>query len=355
MNLSRLHHLVALVILGFVCAARLSAVDAVSASDQSPNEFRTSLESARQLRDPIRHSEEFGRALRRWGERDPDAALAYVDQLPHDADYTQGLLLVLRLLAEREPDRALGLARTRVVTPELAAFYNSFFAELARKDVPSAVQRLAQVPAGVGRSNAVRAVVDVWATADFFAAFDWARGLVSADDRAVAIESALAALVEKEPLRVFALARENLESPTLERVGAAAVRSLMTTDPDAAAGLVMTLPASEARTLTVVDVARALAGRDPVRAATWVGTLRERKLSRLALNSVLEIWAASDPAAAGDYVVRMNPGTAQDAAAGQFARLNNKSSPKETIAWADRLQSPSAREAALVAIGLPAR
>ncbi len=81
-------------------------------------------------------------------------------------------------------------------------------------------------------------------------------------------------------------------------------------------------------------------------------TLRERKLSRLALNSVLEVWVASDSAAAGTYVVRMNPGPAQDAAAGQFARINNKRSPQETMAWADRLQSPSAREAALSAVGL---
>jgi hypothetical protein len=355
MNLPRLRRLVVLVSLGFVGALRVSATDAAPTPDPSPHDFRSQLDSARQLRDPIRHSEEFGRALRRWAERDPEAALAYVDALPRDADYTQGLLLVLRAEAGRDPERALALARERVVTPEQAAFYNSFFAELARRDVSSAVQRLAQVPDGAGRRNAIRAVVDVWAVADFPPAFDWARGLPSADEPAVAIESALAALVEKEPLRAFPLSRENLESPALERVGAAAVRSIMTTDPDAAAGLVMTLPASEARTLAVVDVARALASRDPARAASWIGTLRERKLSRLALNSVLEIWVASDSVAAGNYVVRMNPGPAQDAAAGQFARINGKRSPQETIAWAGQLQSPSARETALSAIGLLSR
>jgi hypothetical protein len=352
MNLSRLYRLIGLVILGLACAVRLSATNAVAAPDPAAQDFRSQLESARQLQDPVRHSEEFGRALRRWMERDPAAVLAYVDALPRDADYTQGLLLMLRLLAEHDPERALALARERMVTPEQAAFYNSFFAELAKKDVSSAVQHLTKVPDGAGRRNAIRAVVDVWAMTDFSAAFDWARSLPSANDRAVAIESALAALAGKEPLQAFPLARENLESPALERVGAAAVRSIMTTDPDAAAGLVMTLPASEARTLAVVDVARALASHDPARAAAWIGTLRERKLSRLALNSVLEIWVASDSAAAGNYVARMKPGPAQDAAAGQFARINGKRSPQETIEWADRLQSPSAREAALSASGL---
>ncbi len=352
MNSTHIYRGLSAIIFAIVCLIRSSAADVASLPDPATPDFRSQLESARQLRDPIRHSEEFGRTLRQWTERDPDAALGYVDQLPRDADYTQGLLLVLRSVAVRDPDRVLALARPRGVTAEQAAFYNSFFADLARKDVAAAVPQLAQVPAGIGRSNAIRAVVDVWAAKDFPAAFDWARDLPSPEDREVAVESALLALVEKEPLRAFPLARENLAGPALERVGAGAVRALMAMDPDAAAGLVMTLPAGEARTLAVIDVARGLAARDPARAAVWIGTLRERKLSRLALNGVLEIWVGHDPVAAGNYVVQMDPGAAQDAAAGQYARIRGARSRQETIDWAGTLTSPSAREAAFKALGV---
>src|SRR5882672_4892702 len=168
---------------------------------ESPADLRATLEAVRAERDPVRHSLEFGSGLRRWMDQDPEAALTYIRQLPRGPDYTQGLLLVLDAMGRRDPTRTLTLARALAVTREERAFYGSFFARVARDDVPSAVRLLDLVPEGEGRENAVRALADAWAPVDFAAAFAWAQGLAAPAGRSAAIESTLAALGAVDPSR----------------------------------------------------------------------------------------------------------------------------------------------------------
>lgn len=310
---------------------------------------RRALDAALALGDPRQRFSEFSQRLRDWVGEDPDAALAYVRQLPPGPIYTQGVLLGLGAIGRNDPERALILARGLVTTREQRAFYNQLFAEMAAHDPAAAVARLGLVPAGDGRERALRALADGWAASDWPAVLAWAQQLAEAD-RSPAMEAVLTALIPTEPLRAFDLARLTLAGSARERILTAALQALAEVDPQAAAGRVNLLPAGEARTQAALAVVRAFAMQAPAEAVAWTETLPAGELRRLALNHSLDFWARSDPAAAGSYVARFPAGLAQAEAAEHLARLWARADPASAVAWARSLAGDQVRRAALVSV-----
>lgn len=325
--------------------ARTVASAAGSAAVLAP-EFRAQVEAARSLRNPAQHALEFGRSLQAWIARDPDAALAYVRQLEPGADYTQGLLMVLSAIGRSDPDRALKLAADLVKTREQRAIYSSLFAQLVAADPGSAVARLAQVPAGEAKDNALRAVADGWAHVDLPAAQAWAQKLDPVE-RGPAMEALLATMVETEPLHAIELAQQNLSGAAFDRTLLAGLQSLTRTDPKAAAALVSALAPGEVQSQASLSVARALAADNPTGALAWAQTLPAGDLRGKVLNNILDSWAAKDPSAAGQYVVQMPAGPEQESAAAHLAGLL-AGNPTQAIAWAQSLGDGAARSAAVV-------
>ncbi len=307
------------------------------------------VEQARGVTDPQLHSAGFGARLREWAEADPEAALAYVRQLPAGADYTQGLLQVLEVFGRRDPDRALVLARELVSTGEQQAFYNSFFARLATEDPAAAAARLASLPPGDRRERALRAVAEGWSSTDLPAALAWA-GKLDAADRGPALEAVLAVLAPADPLRAINLAGQSLTGVAWERTVGAALRVLVQSDPQAAAAMVSRLPLDGELGPVALEVARALAGRNAAEALAWVNRLSAGKVRDLALTNALDSWAAEDPIAAGRYIARLPAGPTQVAAATGWARRRAVTDPQEAATWSGMLNDDSARRPALAII-----
>jgi hypothetical protein len=267
---------------------------------------------------------------------------------PPGPERDASLFVMLDALHRRDPEAALAQARDRVGTREQAAIYGLFFDTFARENPTLAVARLAAVPPGPGRENALRALASVWLRADAPAALAWARNLPG-DDRAPAMESALFELARRDPLQVIELAPQSLSGPALERTLFHALQLMTAADPVAAAGLVRLLPAGETQTRAALDVARGLAVKDPAAALAFVGQLPVGPAQTLALNNALTSWAATAPAAAAQYVAGLPAGTAQDAAAAHLAALL-AIDPVNALAWANSLGAASARDAALIRI-----
>lgn len=262
----------------------------------------------------------------------------------------QAVLASLRATAQTDPDRALAQANQLMANSTQAEIYSSFFAEFAARDLSSAIARLAQVPAGAGRDNALRAIADVWTRSDGPGALAWAQSLPPAD-RAAALESVINELARTEPLRAIELATKFLGGLAFERIAFNALQQLTPSDPRSAAAIVSQLPMGETQTLAASAVARTLAEHDPTEALTWINTLPGATLQRLALNCALEGWATKDAVAPGAYVALMPAGAAQDAAAEHVARMACARSPQAAIEWAQALASESARRVTLTAIG----
>lgn len=320
-----------------------ASVDAAAAAMR---ELRSQVDAARALRNPTQRALEFGRSLQAWIARDPNAALAYIRELPPGSDYTQGLLMVLSEIGRTDPDRALALAAELVKTREQRALYSSLFAQLAEADPASAASRLASVPVGESRDYALRALADGWAHSDLPAALAWAQKLPSTE-RAPAMEAVLAALVSTDPMRAIELAQDSLTGAAFDRTLLAALQTLTRTDPKAAANFIGKLAPGEVQTQASYAVVRALAAETPAGALAWVRTLPAGELQGQLLNNVLDLWAAKNPTAAGQYILQMTAGPEQDSAAAHLAGLL-AANPSQAIAWAQSLGSSTARSAAMV-------
>ena len=309
---------------------------------------RAALAAASQLADPRARARALGQAFQALLEVDFEAALIALRALPRGADYDTALFLLLDGLHRRDPDRALALARELATTREQAVIYNVFFDAFARENPATAVSRLALVPAGPARENALRALAGVWLRADAAAALAWAQQLPFAD-RAPALESALHELTHTDPLQVIELAQTSLTGAALERTLVLAIQKLTRTDPAGAAGLVTLLPPGDTQTRTALGVARALAGENPATALNFIAQWPAGSAATLALTSVLTSWATTNPAAAALYLAALPPGSTQDAAVAHLAALLARE-PAHALAWAQLIPAGSARSAALVAI-----
>ncbi len=330
-------------------AETAAATQKVPGNVSAPADFVAELNAARTLSDPQQRGHEFGRRLREWLTQDPEAALAYVKNLPRSSpEYTLGQRLIVLAAAQRDPEAAVRLAAELATTREQQLIFSELFAQFVA-DVPStAVRRLAAVPAGPARENAVRALAEGWARNDFNAALTWAR-TITGPEREIALQSAISELLPTDPLRAIQLAQESLAGGSFDRLMAQAVHQLIVTDPPSAAALVPHLPGGEAQTLAAADVARALAAKDPSGALAWARTLAEGMARDVAVARAVEALAATDPAAAGREVLSLPPGETQRHAAQAVATALAANNPEQALRWAQELPPGEARGAALSA------
>lgn len=314
----------------------------------SSRDTRAGLEAARVVADPRLRAREFGLALETWLLRDFEAALAYVRQLPEGTERTQAILMAISVVARTDVDRALALARELAITREQRAIYNALFAQLATSDLAAAVQRLATVPGGSARMNALRAVADVWAARDAEAVLAWGEKFTDSADRTIAMEAALAGLARQSPQRAIALAQEKLGGASLQQAILAFVPRLIESDPVVAAQVVAALPSGETKMLVAAEVARTVGVTAPRQALTWADALADAAARQVARRAALEAWALNDPVSASLYVAAMPTDAAQVAAAEQVARVLGGKSPAQAVAWVQTLPSVDARQAAAI-------
>lgn len=313
------------------------------------SDFAAELDKVRGFKNPALRSQEFGRILRLWIARDPEAALAYVRQLPEGNERNQGLALIISIVSLRDPDRAIALARDVASTRELQPVYSAIFAQLASQNVQEAIKRLPALPAGPGRDNALRAIADIWARADSAAALAWAQKLDPAD-RGPALEAILQSVAATDAARAIQLAQQSLTGQALERSLAFSLRILTPNDPQAAAAIVAKMPSGEPQLFASIDVARAYAVRDPAAGLAWINGLSDPNIQRVALNNLLDGWVSSDPVNASKYVAQMPAGPQQDAAASHLAGPLASMDVPNAIKWANSLPNASSNNAALLTI-----
>src|SRR5437016_5487865 len=211
-----------------------AAVPASSTSDSERSSasahLRAELDHALGERDPRKRLMDFGSTLALLFKQDPEAALAYLRTMPQGQEYTQGLLMVLGVLGQSEPKRALMLAHDMATTREQRLAYSILFDQFARRDLPSALSYLALVPAGESRENALRALATIWADKDAASALNWAQHLDDATERAAALETTLLIQSAHDPRRTLELAEQFLSGGALDRILATSLNQLTSDD-----------------------------------------------------------------------------------------------------------------------------
>jgi hypothetical protein len=329
----------------------LSAAAAVPAAMVTVD-YRAGVLAAFRELDPAQRSMLFARNFDDWYQHDPQAALAWLRQMPPGSEYNLALLRVLRDIGKTDPQRALALAGEMAATHEQKFIYSELFGQLAQADPAAASNWVRTAPAGEARELALRAVADRWVVQDSAAALDWAGNLEDAGERSVAMESVLlsqASAPNGNVDEVIALAEKNLTGDALDRVLQKALTALIATDPQAAANDISQLPAGELQGTLAMNAARALAAQDPSLALNWLQTLPVDSQTPV-LNNVLDVWLKQDATAAGKYIAAMTGGATQDAVVSRFAENWAERDPNAAITWAQSLSSDTAQSAAVISI-----
>lgn len=150
--------------------------------------------------------------------------------------------------------------------------------------------------------------------------------------------------VEQAAQWAAGLADEKLRSQALTSIS----REMARENPAKAAEWIAAHSGEEGMSDAVGGVAREWADKDPKSALAWVMTLPAGEAQTEAMGDTFRSWSRKDPEASSQYLNSMAAGPAKDAAIGALARSVVREDPSAAITWAKTIQDEAARNQALV-------
>ncbi|HVS24665.1 MAG TPA: hypothetical protein VMU03_13145, partial [Gammaproteobacteria bacterium] len=282
-------------------AASLVSSAVLRVAQDSPAE---AIKRAQSIANPEARTRAVTQVLSIWAQRDPRAALEYADGLPAAARrdaFNSGLSYQIataepELLLDRidtlPPERREGLQQLALQT-------------LAQRDPQAAIARLAEMPRGGQRQQFLQAVASAYGQRDAAAALAWARSLqppepgvlaqviggISINDPMRAIDLAAEITSPMEQMRALqtaymsATARDaTLFAPLLDRA--------------------LALPNTGQKQAIVQSLAASWAAQDPAKATEWLLANGSQAPPNL-VTQVASQYARVDPARAASYAQRM--------------------------------------------------
>ena len=314
-------------------------------------------------------------ALQTLAQKDPQAALARVAQMPRGEVRQQLLQTVARGFAEHDPDAALQWARS--LDPPEPGVLAIVISGLAAKDPMRAIDVAAQIESPMEQTQAMRSaymsatsrdpslfapllervlalantgqkqglvqsLVASWAARDAVQAADWvlsngarvppdvvtqvasqyaradpARAVsytarIPSDVRAAWLRGVASGYAQTDPRAALDWVEQLRGSPEYDDAAIAVVQSAAQLDPAAAARVLDTIGREDYRRNGVGIVARTWASRDPAGAASWAAALHDPATRTSAMIGVAQLWATQDPTAAQAWMLSQPPGQARD-------------------------------------------
>jgi len=209
--------------------------------------------------------------------------------------------------AKLDPEAALAWANTLDGRDKGAAL-NSVIGEMAAKD-PAKAAAIAATLTGEDQVSAYSITASKWASTDFASAEAWIKGLP--------VESRDAAM-------------------------GAALQSLAITDPAGAAAKFASMPAGEERDNALPGIAEQWARKDPAATATWVAQQQTDDIDD-AIRPVIMTWANQDSAAALAFIQQQPQGELRDEATSTYLWSNRSGDPQSSIQLAESISDDGAR------------
>ncbi len=288
----------------------------------------------------------------RWGEVDPQGALAYAKTMGMGGMFVRPT--ILQSWASADPVNAA-----------------KYFSENPREFAQ--MGGFGRGPGG-GESGA-SVIAAEWAKLDPEAALDWANTL-QGNDKNSALNSVISEMATKDPMKAAAVAAtmegddqaraygeiagkwastdfaaaeawiQTLPAEARDRAMSDALESLASTDPAGAAAKVANIPAGNDRDRAVEDVAQAWARKDPAAAAAWVSQQQTEDPDD-AIRGVMATWANQDSAAALTWIQSQPQGELRDEATSTYIWSNSSADPKSSIQLAESISDEGARNRAI--------
>jgi hypothetical protein len=298
---------------------------------------------------------------RSYAERDANGALAWARSLQPAAP--DALPIVLSTIASKEPMRAIDLA-SEIATPvERTRALQAVAMSAAMQDPSVAkplLERMLALPNDAQRQNAVQSVVSIWASrapvdaaewllsnsehappeavaqvAVQFARLDAPRAAAFAarlpgDARSPWLRGVASAYAASDPRAAITWVEQFRGSPEYDDTAIAVLQSAAQYDPVAAARLFETIDRAEYRRSAAGTVAMQWASQDPAAAAAWVSGLRDDGSRMGAMAAVTNLWVTRDAPAARAWVMSQPVSGARDGAVSALVSMSARVGAPDT-------------------------
>jgi hypothetical protein len=341
--------------------------------------------------------------LAHWGEKEPQAAMAWVEQLPAEIGREGAALPVIQGMAKSDPRAAAQCFEQLPPSPAREGQVLSVVAGLAAVDPEAAAAFLAKQSwssanewqTSSEREVAVAQVAEALAAEAPQKALDWAQTLTQGADRQNALAAALSHMAGARQLPEAARFVESLANPQeRQRLTTELVSRLAFEDTQTAAAWVgqfsgdeslrkvawdglknrwaqyepaavvqfalTTFPAGETRVADFVDLARHSLADQRLRLWPYDDTVVLNLVSQLptgpereAVTAILiEQWAEYGPARAAQLTAALTPGAEQARLASTVARQWAAWEPTAAADWVATFPAGAAREQSLPAVAV---
>ncbi len=209
----------------------------------------------------------------------------------------------------------------------------------------------AQAPANAWRDAAADHALVQWLKSDEAAARAWAAALPEGDFKEQ-VDFTLAHADERQGARLFERTLEKLAAQPDDEISAnvlqQAARMWAEIDPSPAWSRVLELPAGQARSLALAEIATAAARQMATEETlAWAASVPEGSDQEAIFPSITKVLSRDDPPAVSAWLAGLPPGEARDAAAAVFAEQVREIEPAAAVAWAASVADETQRANAL--------
>ena len=260
-----------------LASASLTARDSPSETGAAPTgNFAAAMKAALQNGEDLNDDRGAFELGYRWVAVEPEAALAFVLNLPFD----HTLLLV------------------------------ALVDEWARRDPVSASTWAARLPEGPQRQRVLPSLVAAWSETAPADAARFASNLPPGDVKNEAIVAATSGWAQQDPRAVLTWAQQFLQGTQQEQIYTQAVFAWSRHDPVAAAGWLRSMPEGKAWDVSTSALSGALVERYPALALSLAENISDENLRHQRIENIARRWLEADRAAAEHALIHSDLPTA---------------------------------------------
>ncbi|MEY2906237.1 MAG: hypothetical protein RLZZ408_708 [Verrucomicrobiota bacterium] len=246
-------------------------------------------------------SDAIGTVASSWGFKDFAAAKAWVESLPPGTLRNQSMDHILYGLARKDPATAMGIASSLPGDQGISS-QRYALNEWANKNADAAIRYVSELPNGVTKERALRQMIYKIAENNPAKAIDLLDLIPPGNQQNHAIETIAANWAMNDKKAALDWANQQTDQEVRSRILDGAIRAMQTTDPKGALELAQSLPVGKSRDDKIIVSLFSMAQSDPQSAIGLASGMADANLRSKAQQSVVTRWMRGDPTAATQWV-----------------------------------------------------
>lgn len=244
-------------------------------------------------------------AVTGWASKEPQAATAWLEQLPDGEEKNRFRNSLVGGLADKD----IGLATAYVLQraqagDKQAANYLEIVAgeEIRKNGAQAAIAWGESLPAGALKGAALEEIAGSYVERDPEAAATWATKYAATEYGSRVVEEIGSEWAERDPKKALSWLESLPEGAGKAEGTFSALREWTRRDAVAASEHLSAMPPSPAKDSAVSGFARSLAWQDPEAAVIWAKTITDEQSRVQTLTRAGQAWFRRDPAAASQWL-----------------------------------------------------